>query len=306
MRQVWISLLHYKNQQNTLECLLSIQQLKKDNLEIHVVLINNNSRETLNIDRSQFKNVSINLLSNNENLGFAGGHNIGVSYALNQNADSVLIVNNDTLFDVDVVQELVKTLEFDSAIGIVVPKIYFAPGCEFHKDRYKKSDLGRVIWYAGGVMDWKNVIGHHRRVDEVDNGQLDKIQETDFATGACMLVKAEVFKKIGMFDERYFLYYEDNDFSIRSKKTGFKIMYVPDAVMWHKNAGSAGGSGSPLQDYYITRNRLLFGLRYAPVRSKLSLFRESIKIFIRGRAWQRRGVFDFYLGRFGKGSYPVE
>ena len=82
-------------------------------------------------------------------------------------------------------------------------------------------------------------------------------------------------------------------------------MYSPKAVLWHKNAGSAGGSGSSLQDYYITRNRLLFGARYAPFRSKLALLKESMMLLAKGRHWQRVGVLDFYLGRFGKGSYPI-
>src|SRR3989344_360711 len=108
---------------------------------------------------------------------------------------------------------------------------------------------------------------------------------------------------VGMFDDKYFLYYEDADLSMRIKKKGFKIVYVPSSIIWHKNAGSAGGSGSMLQDYYITRNRLLFGFRYAPFRSKLALFRESLSLLFRGRQWQKCGVIDFYLGKLGRGSY---
>ena len=83
------------------------------------------------------------------------------------------------------------------------------------------------------------------------------------------------------------------------------MMYSPKAILWHKNAGSAGGSGSKLQDYYITRNRLLFGIRYAPFRSKLALMREGIELIFRGREWQRQGVLDFYLARFGRGSFKI-
>ena len=82
-------------------------------------------------------------------------------------------------------------------------------------------------------------------------------------------------------------------------------MYSAKAILWHKNAGSAGGSGSSLQDYYITRNRMLFGIRYAPFRSKLSLVKESMMLLAKGRRWQKRGILDFYLGRFGKGSFNV-
>ncbi|MEM4230386.1 MAG: glycosyltransferase, partial [Candidatus Pacearchaeota archaeon] len=176
---------------------------------------------------------------------------------------------------------------------------------EFHKKRYKKEDLGKVIWFAGGKMDWQNVIGLHIGVDEIDKGQFEKISEIDFASGACMLIKSDVFKKIGKFDERYFLYYEDSDFCQRAKKTQYKIIYNPKAILWHKNAGSTGGSGSELQDYYLTRNRLLFGMKYAPYKSKLALLKESISLLAKGRKWQKRGVKDFYFGNFGKGSFSI-
>ena len=152
-------------------------------------------------------------------------------------------------------------------------------------------------------MDWKNVVGSHRGVDEVDHGQYEKCESTDFVSGCCLMVRREVLEKVGFFDPKYYLYYEDNDFCQRAKKAGFKIIYEPKAYLWHKNAGSAGGSGSHLQDYYTTRNRLLFGIKYAPVKSKLALIKEGTKLLIKGRKWQKRGVMDFYLNNFGKGSY---
>ena len=161
-------------------------------------------------------------------------------------------------------------------------------------------------------MDWNNVIGKHHGVDEVDKSQYEKVEETEFASGCCMMVKREVFEKVGFFDERYYLYYEDSDFCQRVKALptgrqgkGHRVMYAPKAVIWHKNAASAHGSGSSLQDYYITRNRLLFGMHYAPFRSKLALVRESFSLLLNGRQWQRRGILDFYLGKFGKGNYPI-
>ena len=103
--------------------------------------------------------------------------------------------------------------------------------------------------------------------------------------------------------DNYFLYYEEADFCERAKKRGYRIFYAPKAIVWHKNARSVGGVGSELQDYYTTRNRLLFGVKYAPYRAKIALIRESFGLLKSGRKWQKRGVMDFYLGRFGKGSY---
>jgi hypothetical protein len=142
-------------------------------------------------------------------------------------------------------------------------------------------------------------------VDEVDHQQYEKVEETEIATGCCMLIRKEVFRKVGLFEDKYFLYYEDSDLCMRVKRKGFKILYVPSSIIWHKNAGSAGGSGSQLQDYYITRNRLLFGSKFAPIRSKIALFKESLRLLFSGRRWQKQGVVDFYLGRLGKGNYSV-
>jgi GT2 family glycosyltransferase len=296
--RVFVSILNFNGKENTFECLRSLEKVSKDELDLKVLVIDNASREKLKLPKL---NLDITLVENERNLGFSGGHNVGIKYALENKADYILILNNDTLLDENLVSELVKS--FNDQVGVVAPKIYFAKGYEFHKNRYKENEKGKVFWYAGGEMDWANVIGKHRGVDEVDKGQYENAEETDFASGCCMMVKREVFEKVGLFDERYFLYYEDNDLSQRVRSKRFKIIYSPKAFLWHNNAGSVGGSGSDLQDYYISRNRMIFGMKFAPLRSKLSLFRESINLLFWGRNWQKKGILDFYKGKFGKGSY---
>lgn len=303
MNKVFISIINYNNKKDTLDCLESIRQLNREKIDLNVIVVDNASKEEFKLDNNFFKDIPLKIFFNEKNLGFSGGHNLAVSYALSNNADCVVILNNDTIIDKNLIPGMLSAFTKDSSIGVVSPKIYFAKGFEFHKDRYQKEDLGRVLWYAGGEMDWANLIGKHKGVDEVDNGQYEKEEQIDFASGCCMMITREVFERVGKFDERYFLYYEDNDFSQRVKRAGYKIMYQPKALLWHKNAGSAGGSGSSLQDYYITRNRLLFGLRYASAKTKLALLKESIRLLTAGRYWQKRGVLDFYLRRFGKGSY---
>ena len=193
-------------------------------------------------------------------------------------------------------------MEKDRGIGILGPKIYFAPGFEFHKDRCKKEEQGKVIWYAGGKIDWKNVYCSHRGVDEVDQGQYGRQEETDFVSGCCMMIRKEVFEKIGLLDKKYFLYLEDVDFCIRAKRAGFRVVYTPKVHLWHKNAASSEKPGSKIHQYYQTRNRLYFGFRYAPLRSKLALFRESIKFILKNNI-KRKACFDFYSGRFGYGEF---
>ena len=304
MKSVFVSILNFNGAENTLECLRSLDRVSVKGIELTVLLIDNASSEKLKVISSEFK-LNIEIIHNKENLGFAGGHNVGIKYALLKNADYIIVLNNDVLLGEEFMSRLVSTAGESSEAGIVAPKIYFEKGFEYHKGRCKDRDLGKIIWYAGGEMDWGNVIGHHRGVDEVDRGQYNKTEETEYASGCCMLIKAEVLKKVGFFDEKYFLYYEDNDLCQRTKMAGFKIIYEPRAVIWHKNAGSVGGSGSPLQDYYISRNRMLFGMRFAPLRCKAALVKESIRIISTGRKWQKKGIMDFYLRRFGKGSYKI-
>lgn len=302
-----IVIVTYNGDENTRDCLRSLKGIVRNN--DFVIIVDNHSSKPFVAPKEEaefsFLKDRCFVLRTETNTGFSGGNNKGIHFALAKGAKALLLLNNDTVVDTRLLAELLRVADTYEDSGIIAPKIYFAKGYEFHKTRYKESERGRIIWYAGGELDWKNVIGRHRGVDEVDKGEYDSTEETDFASGCCMFIKKEVIDAIGVFDDRYFLYYEDADFSYRAKKNGFSILFAPKAIVWHKNAGSAGGSGSELQDYYITRNRLMFGFSYAPIRSKLSLIKESISLFRHGRLYQRQGVIDFYRRRFGKGSYPL-
>ena len=303
MLNVFVSILNYNGEKDTLSCLKSLDEINVKDFNFNVIVLDNGSKEIFKCNEKAYQNFKLSVTRSEKNLGFSGGQNLNIRHALENNADYIVIMNNDVILDKNLLVELLEVFQEKKDCGMTSPKIYFAKGYEFHKDRYKENELGNVIWYAGGEMDWKNIIGFHRGVDEVDKGQFEKLEETDFASGCCVMVKKDVFEKIGFFDERYFLYYEDNDFSQRAKTSGFRIYLQPKAKLWHLNAGSAGGSGSLLQDYYITRNRLIFGFKYAPLRAKLALFRESIKFLFTGRVWQKRAVSDFYINRLGKGSF---
>ncbi len=305
MTNVFISIVNFNGNIDTSSCLKSLEDLKIKDFNLSVVVVDNGSKEVFKATPEKYKNFKLHLLRSEENLGFSGGQNLGINLALVNNADFVLILNNDVYIDENLITNLLETFEKQKGAGLVSPKIYFAKGHEYHKDRYKESDLGKVIWYAGGKMDWKNVLASHIGVDEVDKGQFENLEKTDYASGCCEMIKKEVFEKVGLFDEKYFLYYEDNDLSQRAKRKGFESYYQPKAILWHINAGSAGGSGSKLQDYYITRNRLLFGFKYAPIRAKVALLKEGVRLILSGRGSQKKGVLDFFLCKFGKGSFSV-
>lgn len=141
MKSVFISLIDFNSRENIIDCLNSVFKPKHDSFNLSIVVLNNYPKKLI---LPKFPNLQIKIIENNTNLGFAGGHNVGIKYALEEGADSVVILNNDTILDEDLISQL-----FESSgdnVGIVVPKIYFAKGYEFHKDRYKDKDLGKGIY----------------------------------------------------------------------------------------------------------------------------------------------------------------
>jgi len=204
------------------------------------------------------------------NKGYAYGLNLGLKEAMHDGYRQFVFMNNDTVVAEDFIESCQSALEKHPR-ALIGGKIYYAKDYEFHKGRYDKADLGNVLWYAGGVMDWKNAWSLHRGVDEVDQGQYNRVEETDFVTGCLMVFHENVVKKFGMIDESYFMYYEDTDWCARIKKRAGKLLYDPSIVIWHKNAQSTGGAGSRLHEKFLKRNHLIFGLRYAPFRIKLHL-----------------------------------
>lgn len=301
MKKVAIVASSYNSSDDTHTFLKSLKKIKKDDFTLDIIIIDNASKEPF-VFTSEESELPVTLITLQVNIGFTGAYDTGMKKALELGADYVMVVNNDTILYPDTVVELLKVLESDKKIACAVPKIYFAKGHEFHKDRYTKSELGHVLWYAGGSVDWNNVFTIHRGVDEVDTGQYDQIEPVGFATGCCMFLTKEVIEKVGMFDEKFFLYYEDADLNERIKRAGYTIYYVPTARLIHVNA-STTGIGSPIQDYYISRNQMIFGMRYASLRTKFALIRQSIRYLVSGRPMQRKGIIDFYLGNLNKGSY---
>ena len=300
-KTISIVTINFNSENETHQCLSSLFEIDHSDFDIKIIVVDNGSKEIFKLTKAE-QEKDVFLIRSDINLGFSGGNNLGISKALGSGSDYVLIINNDTYHDKNFLKELFTVLEKSKSVGAAVPKIYFAKGHEFHKNRYKNLELGKVFWYAGGFMDFKNALSVHRGVDEVDKGQYDVQETVDFATGCCILFKREVLEKVGLFDDRYFLYFEDADLSMRIIKSGFNIMYVPSAFIWHINAASSG-VGSTLQDYFITRNRLLFGFTYGNFRLRFALYRESMRILFFGRLWQKLAIRDFYFKKFEKGSW---
>jgi GT2 family glycosyltransferase len=294
--KVAVIIVNWNGGKDTEICLASLEKIEKQDLDLQVIVVDNGSTDdsVLRI-RKKFPRAIV--IPTGKNLGFTGGNNVGITYARQHRADFVWLLNNDTFVDSHVLS-ILKAFR-DSKVGICGSKIYFTPEHEFHSSRYNESERGKVFWYAGGLVDWDNMYASHRGVDEVDHGQYNTEEDTQFVTGCSMIIRSAVFDRIGMLDDRYYLYLEDLDFCLRAKRAGYSLRYVPTSVVWHTNAGSSARPGNPLQQYYQTRNRLLLGFRYAAPRTKIALMREAVRFLVTGSAVARRAVIDWLTGRFG-------
>lgn len=298
MKKIAVVSVNFNGEKDSLELLESLSKISDAKYEIKTIFVDNASSDNF-VQTASEKYPEIDVLQNGINKGFSGGYNRGMEHALLWGADYVLIINNDALTpDKWLLTSLLSTFEKHPEAGIVSPKIYFAPGFEFHKDRYKEEDKGRVVWFGGGKFDWDNVMSIHRGIDEVDSGEYGGEMEMDFATGCCFLIKREALEKVGMFDESYFAYFEDGDFSKRVIDGGFKIYYNGDTSIYHKVSQSTG-TGSSLTDYYLTRNRLMFGFKYASARTKFALWRQALSQLAFGRMAQKKAIKDFFAGKVG-------
>lgn len=300
MSHIAIVLLNYNSTRYTRSCVKSLVSTRhRDDQQTIVVWDCNSKKDKPTI--SGFPECDLVLSSTND--GFSRGYNQAISYTIKKHQpDYLVILNNDTRVGKHAIHLLAKECESRQGKAIIAPKIYFEHGHEFYPHSYRKDERGHVLWYAGGVIDRNNMIPFHRGVDEVDRGQFQTVQETEFVSGCCFCLTPQLWKRIGGFDEKYFLYYEDVDLSLRAKILGIELKYYPKAKIYHINAGSTSGSGSGTHRYFQTRNRLRFGLRYGSLRSKLALLKEAWRFWKQGSAEERLGVLHALEGKWGNQS----
>lgn len=226
---VVISIVNWNGKADTLACLDSLQQV--DYPERQIILVDNGSTDgTVEAVRRAFPDVR--LICNRENLRYARANNQAITLALQQGADYVLLLNNDTRVAPDFLTHLVARAESDSRIGMVGAKIYYeAPG--------------QRIWYAGGrVSLWRGKIWHVG-LRRPDAGQYDEATEVEYITGCCLLASRQCIETVGLLDEDFYMYAEDVDWCYRARRAGFRLMYEPRAKVWHKISSSTGGQQTP-------------------------------------------------------------
>lgn len=249
MEKVGIILLNYCNYNLTIDCIKSIRQSTYQNYEI--IVVDNNSPDHSGENLSQLE--SIRFLQMEENLGFAAGNNRGIEVALSDGCEYVMLLNNDTVIDPNMIETLVSRADSNT---VVVPKMYYFD-VEGRKD---------ILWYAGGILKYKSSDGIHIGGRQEDSKQYSVEREVTFATGCCMMIHRTILEKVGLLREEYFMYCEDTDYSIRLNKSNVRILYVPNAKLWHKVSSSSGGEMSKFIVYYVVRNKT-----YCAIVNKLGI-----------------------------------
>lgn len=232
--------LNWNGKKNTAECLDSLKRLEYSNYEI-VVVDNASTDGSQEFLKGNFSEIT--LIENERNLGFGGGFNVGIDEAVRCDADYVLCLNNDVVVDKNILIELVKVGESNTKIGGLCPM-------EYYYDRPNKINC------AGGIIRpvKGKVFGH----GELDRGQYNEVRETELLSGPAMMLKLKALLDVGFFDTSYFYGPEDKDIALSLIKQRYKIMFVPNAKLWHKRRGATGGRITPLGIYFHVRNQILF------------------------------------------------
>lgn len=245
---VCIVLVNYNGLKDTLKCLRSLEAVR-DN-DVSTVLVDNDSREDPSATiAEQFPWCPV--VRNSVNGGWAGGNNTGIRYALDRGADLVLLLNNDTIVAPDMVQTLRIAVQEFPAFGILGPVIYFmdepakvmTDGCLFNRSGYN------------GFFQRKAV--------PLDPMAPIDVTEVDIVNGCAMLIRTDVFRHIGLIDERFFLIHEESDFCLRACKAGFRCGVLNRGLVWHKGSSTFNRTGKRLQRYYDARNLYLLLIKHA-------------------------------------------
>ena len=231
--------LNYNSYEDTVKCVHSLQNISYLNLKI--VLVDNGSPNNSG-DRLKSDFPDIHTIILKENTGYAAGNNAGIRFALEQGSDYVLVINNDVVVDSRFLEPMVSILENHSDVGIVTCKVYY-------------QSAPQEIFSAAGKMNWLLCTGVNKGSHLKSLQKTDAECFTDFACGVLLLMRATMLKTEGLFDEKYFMYFEDVEFSRRVLRS-YKIAYTPEGIAYHKSGGGKGWrSYSELYLYYHTRNR---------------------------------------------------
>ncbi|EGW37824.1 glycosyltransferase family 2 protein [Desulfosporosinus sp. OT] len=242
---VAIIIVNYNGFSDTVECIKSLQKITYSNYKI--VVVDNGSTTKPSTDEIEFLKKNSRYFETGKNLGFSGGNNYGIRQSEKFEPAYYLLLNNDTVVEADFLNKLVDAAERQEHIGITIGKINY----------YSDPD---TAWYCGGEFNFESGTCRHYTVQE--NGSSHEEKLVTFATGCLMLIPTEVIKKVGLMSEDYFLYCEDTDYCAKVLLSGYKILYIPSSLIYHKVSASTG-ERSAVNQYYYVRNSMIVIRKYA-------------------------------------------
>lgn len=292
MPNVGIVISNYNGWQDTVQCLESLQ--KQTYRDFEIILLDDASTNDSVQQLQKHLTENTVFLPQEANSGFAAVNNVGMRRALADGCDWVLLLNNDTV----VAPDFLETLLRETPAGAVsCPKMLFL-------------DPPDEIWFAGGELDRATGKVKHLGGHEKDGPAFAEKKQVSFITFCCVLLPRQVVEEVGFLDETLFMYCEDVDYCIRLADAGVPLWFLPDARIWHKAGGSAGGM---LSVYYITRNTLYLTCKG---KSALQIRARTLPVLISGAARYAltkllgrkkgrsygafRGALDFWRGRMGR------
>ncbi len=242
--------LNWNNLADTLECVESL--LCSDYENLAVLVVDNNSREDPTTVLQE-KYPAVHVLRNPRNKGYGGGNNTGIRWAIAQNAAYILLLNNDATVAPDMVQRLVRVAEADPRIGLATPRVFY-------------YDRPTEVYWDGGIIDWETGDAPH---DSRGLPAEDDVATSEWLDGCALFASVKMIQDIGLLDDRYFLYFEDTDWSVRAARRGWMNAVITRAHAWHKVSRSTGGIANPAVRFYYVRNRYLFLKAHRPAGREL-------------------------------------
>lgn len=254
-RKVGVVLVNWNGGDFTLPCL---ETLRASDLKPWRTVIVDNASADGSPGRIEALFPEAVLIRNESNLGFAGATNQGLRNVMEAGADFAWVLNNDTLVEPQCLARLVDALQDNPDMGAVSGKIL-------------TSDSPPRLWYAGARWSPWTLTPKHTGHGEHDSGKYDTPCEAPFLSGCCMLLRRQALDRVGLFDEKYFAYWEDADWCLRALAKGVRLCYEPRAVLYHRVAASvrkntpatAPGKTSALSIRLLTRNHLFLIRRHA-------------------------------------------
>ncbi len=245
--RVAIILVNWNNDHDTLACVDSLKQSTFKTFDI--IIVDNGSRVD-SVQRLKARQNEYYLMLSEQNTGYTGGNNLGIAHAMSLGVDFVFLLNNDTLIAETALATLVEAMRQDPQVGVVTPKIFF------HPDRH-------VLWAAGTSFNQGILMGKNLGYLSEDCAAYNRRAYLDYAVGCALLIRREVVETVGTLTADYFCHYEDVDYGLRVNRRGYKILYEPSAIVWHKESASTGGRDNPYIVYYQTRSAFVFRHRWS-------------------------------------------